>query len=192
MTTPTQHVLTFCLIFTALLQNPAYCIDCTSGASCAVCDLTTGYCSKCPPGKGWKSGSCETLNTPEHCRIFVDPNDPLLDSTKCEICDNGYYLKFAGTVCESASVVAACDPSCYSCKETSEDSMTDNATGSMCQLCERGKFMLSTPAYNCGTTNTTGWYNCEHEGVTYGSCYQCPEARVSYFGQTRCDLSYTS
>ena len=124
--------------------------------------------------------------------IFVNPMDETKDSTKCEICENGFYLKYNGTVCEPESVVAACDATCSACKETSVDSMTDNATGSLCQLCKRDFFPLNPPTHNCGTTNTTNWFNCDHQGPAYGDCFKCPDQRVSYFEQTRCDLAYTS
>merc|ERR1711935_393346 len=65
-------------------------------------------------------------------------------------------------------------------------------TGSLCQLCKRDYFMMNPPTYNCGTTNTTSWYNCDAQGPTYGECYKCPDSRVQYFGDTRCDLGYSS
>ena len=175
-------------LFIAGLVYDSSEIDCSSSMNCAVCDETKGQCSFCPPGKGWKSGNCKTLDNPQNCMYFENPNDNTLNSTVCEICANKHYLKYNGTVCERENVIASCDASCFSCKETSANSLPGNSpAGSECQLCEKDYF-FNAVGPTCSSTNTTNWYNCMHEGKKSGDCYQCRNKMVSYFGKTRCDL----
>lgn len=175
------------------LLHATAAMDCPSGSNCSICDTTTGQCLACPRGKGFSKGKCKTLNVPEHCMYFENPHNVLLESTKCEICENGYYLKWGGTVCEPESNVAACHSSCYACKETAEDSMTDNPNGSECQLCKTDYFWDSSSLVSChASNNSTGWWHCNHEGTRAGECLECQESRVEYFGQKRCDLAFTT
>jgi len=175
------------------LSNQVYSAEtkCSASKNCTECDTTTGDCSFCPPGKGWSKGKCTTLNSPEHCLYFENPNDNTLESTVCDICENGYYRKFGGLTCEPESEVAQCDSSCYACKETTTDSMTDDTSGSLCQLCETGYSMPASVASTCDTLNASSWYECKHEGTDIGTCYQCQGTKVQYYSDTRCDLAYS-
>ena len=182
------------LVFVIVLQlaNQVYSTTkCSASKNCAECDTSTGDCSFCPPGKGWSKGKCTTLNSPEHCLYFENPNDNTLISTICDICSNGYYRKYNGLQCEPESEVAECDGSCYACKETSTDSMTDDATGSECQLCETGYSMPSPIIHSCSSSNLSNWYECKYEGTSQGTCHQCEGTRVQYYEDTRCDLAYS-